>query len=149
MEVILLQKIENLGALGDKVNVKSGYGRNYLVPTGRAVFATKANLETFEARRAELEAAAAEAMTAAEERKTKIEQLSISISRKAGDEGKLFGSVGTIDIAQAVNEAGVEIEKREVRLPEGPFHIIGEFEVVIHLHTDVDAVLKLAIVPEE
>ncbi len=149
MEVILLQKIENLGALGDKVNVKSGYGRNYLVPTGRAVFATKANLEAFEARRAELEAAAAEAMTTAEERKTKIEQLSISISRKAGDEGKLFGSVGTIDIAQAVSEAGVEIEKREVRLPEGPFHIIGEFEVVIHLHTDVDAVLKLAVVPEE
>jgi large subunit ribosomal protein L9 len=149
MEVILLEKIENLGALGDKVNVKSGYGRNYLVPTGRAVFATKENLEAFEARRAELEKVAAEALAAAEERKTKIDALSISISRKAGDEGKLFGSVGTADIAQAASEAGVEIEKREVRLPEGPFHIIGEFEVVIHLHTDVDAVLKLAIVPEE
>ncbi len=149
MEVILLQKIENLGALGDKVTVKSGYGRNYLVPTGRAVFATKANLEAFEARRADLEKAAAEALATAEERKAKIEQISISISSKAGDEGKLFGSVGTADIAQAACDAGVEIEKREVRLPEGPFHIVGEFEVVIHLHTDVDAVLKLAIVPEE
>ncbi len=149
MEVILLQKIENLGALGDKVHVKSGYGRNYLVPTGRAVFATKENLETFEARRAELEKAAAEALAAAEERKAKIEALSISISRKAGDEGKLFGSVGTADIAEAATEAGVAIEKREVRLPEGPFHIIGEFEVVIHLHTDVDAMLKLVVVPEE
>lgn len=149
MEVILLQKIENLGALGDKVAVKSGYGRNYLVPTGRAVFATKKNLEAFEARRAELEKTAAEALAAAEERKVKIEQLNVSISSKSGDEGKLFGSVGTIDIAQAATKAGVEIEKREVRLPEGPFHIIGEFDVVIHLHTDVDAVLKLAIVPEE
>lgn len=149
MEVILLEKIENLGALGDKVAVKSGYGRNYLVPTGRAVFATKENLEAFEARRAELEKAAAEAMAAAEGRKAKIEQLSVTISSKAGDEGKLFGSVGTIDIANAATEAGVGIEKREVRLPDGPFHIIGEFDVVIHLHTDVDAVLKLAIVPEE
>ncbi len=148
MEVILLQKIENLGALGDKVTVKAGYGRNYLVPTGRAVFATKENLEAFEARRAELEKEAAEALAAAEERKSKIEQLSISISSKAGDEGKLFGSVGTADIAQAATDAGVEIEKREVRLPEGPFHLIGDFEVMIHLHTDVDAVLKLSIVPE-
>jgi large subunit ribosomal protein L9 len=113
------------------------------------VFATKENLEAFEARRAELEKEAAEALATAEERKAKIEALSISISRKAGDEGKLFGSVGTADIAQAVSDAGVEIEKREVRLPEGPFHTIGDFEVVIHLHTDVDAVLKLAIVPEE
>ena len=148
MEVILLKKIENLGALGDKVTVRAGYGRNYLIPTGRAVFATKENLEAFEARRAELEKEAAEALVAAEARKAKIEKLSISISSKAGDEGKLFGSVGTADIAHAATEAGVEIEKKEVRLPEGPFHIVGEFEVVIHLHTDVDAVLKLAIVPE-
>lgn len=149
MEVILLQKIENLGALGDKVTVKAGYGRNYLVPTGRAVFATKENLEAFEARRAELEKAAADALAASEARKAEIEKLSISISRKAGDEGKLFGSVGTADIADAATAAGVEIEKREVRLPEGAFHNTGEFEVVIHLHTDVDATLKLAIVPEE
>ncbi len=149
MEVILLQKIENLGALGDKVTVKAGYGRNYLVPTGRAVSATKENLEAFEARRAELEKEAAEALAAAEARKAKIEELSISISRKAGDEGRLFGSVGTADIAEAVTTAGVEVAKREVRLPEGPFHHTGEFEVVLHLHTDVDAVLKLAVVPEE
>ena len=149
MEVILLQKIENLGALGDKVNVKSGYGRNYLVPTGRAVSATKENLEAFEARRAELEKAAAEGMVAAEERKAKIDELSISISRKAGDEGRLFGSVGTSDIAEAVTATGVEVAKREVRLPEGPFHHTGEFEVVLHLHTDVDATLKLAVVAEE
>ena len=149
MEVILLQKIENLGALGDKVTVKSGYGRNYLVPTGRAVSATKENLEAFESRRAELAKEAAEALAAAEARKVKIEELSVSVSRKAGDEGRLFGSVGTADIAEAASAAGVEVEKREVRLPEGPFHHTGEFEVVVHLHTDVDAVLKLAVIPEE
>jgi large subunit ribosomal protein L9 len=149
MEVILLQKIENLGALGDKVTVKAGYGRNYLVPTGRAVSATRENLEAFEARRAELEKEAAEDLAAAEARKAKIEELSISVSRKAGDEGRLFGSVGTADIAEAATAAGVDVEKREVRLPEGPFHHTGEFEVVIHLHTDVDATLKLAVVPEE
>ena len=149
MEVILLEKIENLGALGDKVTVKSGYGRNYLVPTGRAVSATKENLEAFEARRAELEKEAAESLIAAEARKVKIEQLSVSISSKAGDEGRLFGSVGTSDIADAAAAAGAEVAKREVRLPEGPFHHTGEFEVIIHLHTDVDATLKLAIVPEE
>jgi len=149
MEVILLQKIENLGALGDKVTVKSGYGRNYLVPTGRAVSATKDNLEAFEARRAELEKEAAEALTAAEARKAKVEELSVSISRKAGDEGRLFGSVGTADIAEAATAAGVEVVKREIRLPEGPFHHTGEFEVTVHLHTDVDAILKLAVVAEE
>ncbi len=149
MEVILLQKIENLGALGDKVNVKSGYGRNYLVPTGRAVSATKENLEAFEARRTELEKEAATLLVAAEERKAKIEELSVSISRKAGDEGRLFGSVGTADIAEVVVAAGVELVKREVRLPEGPFHNTGEFEVTIHLHTDVDAILKLAVVAED
>lgn len=149
MEVILLEKIENLGALGDKVTVKSGYGRNYLVPSGRAVSATKENLETFEARRAELEKEAAQAVVVAETRRSKIEELSVVISSKAGDEGRLFGSVGTSDIADAATAAGVEVAKREVRLPEGPFHNTGEFEVVIHLHTDVDATLKLSIVPEE
>ncbi len=149
MEVILLEKIENLGALGDKVTVKSGYGRNYLVPTGRAVSATKENLEAFEVRRAELEKEAAEALAAAEARKIMIEEISVTISSKAGDEGRLFGSVGTSDIADAATAAGAEVAKREVRLPEGPFHNTGEFEVVIHLHTDVDATLKLSIVPEE
>lgn len=149
MEVILLEKIENLGALGDKVTVKSGYGRNYLVPSGRAVSATKENLETFEARRAELEKEAAEAVAVAEARRAKIEELSIVISGKAGDEGRLFGSVGTSDIADAATAAGVEVAKREVRLPDGPFHNTGEFEVVIHLHTDVNATLKLSIISEE
>ena len=149
MEVILLKQIENLGGLGDKVSVKSGYGRNYLIPTGRAVPATAENQAAFEARRAELEKEAAEAMAAAETRKASIDGLSITVARKAGDEGRLFGSVGTADIAEAATAAGVALEKKEVRLPEGPFHVTGEFEVQVHLHTDVEATLKLAIVPEE
>jgi large subunit ribosomal protein L9 len=148
MEVILLQKVENLGELGDKVAVKSGYGRNYLLPTGRAVPATKANQEVFEARRAELEKQEAESLAAAEARKAKIEGIAVTVARKAGDEGRLFGSVGTADIAAACTSAGVEVAKKEVRLPEGPFHVTGEFEVELHLHSDVDAILKLHIVPE-
>lgn len=148
MEVILLQKVENLGELGDKVAVKSGYGRNYLLPTGRAVPATKANQEVFEARRAELEKQEAGALAAAEARKEKIEGMSVTVARKAGDEGRLFGSVGTADIAAACTQAGVEVAKKEVRLPEGPLHVTGEFEVELHLHSDVDATLKLHIVPE-
>ncbi len=149
MEIILLQNIENLGGPGDKVSVKSGYGRNFLVPTGRAVLATADNLAEFEKRRAELEKQEAEVIAVAEARKAKLEGLSITISSKAGDEGRLFGSVGTSDIAEAVTAAGVELEKREVRLPDGPFHVTGEFEVQLHLYTDVDAILKLAIVPEQ
>jgi large subunit ribosomal protein L9 len=148
MEVILLEKVDNLGSLGDKVSVKPGYGRNFLIPSGKAVAATKTNVAEFEARRAELEKQAAEALAAAEARKAKLDELSVTIGRKAGDEGRLFGSVGTADIADAVTEAGVELEKREVRLPEGPFHTTGEFEVQLHLHTDVDATLKLTIVAE-
>ncbi len=149
MEVILLEKVDNLGGLGDKVNVKSGYGRNFLIPTGKAVTATKSNVAEFEARRAELEKQAAEALAKAEARKVKLESLTITIERKAGDEGRLFGSVGTADIAEAAVAAGGELEKREVRLPEGPFHATGEFEVQAHLHTDVDATLKLVIKAEE
>jgi large subunit ribosomal protein L9 len=149
MEVILLQSIDNLGGPGDKVSVKSGYGRNYLVPTGRAVLATAENLAEFEKRRAELEKQAAEALAVAEARREKLEGLSITITSKAGDEGRLFGSIGTSDIANAVTAAGVELEKREVRLPDGPFHVTGEFEVQLHLHTEVDATLKLEIVPEQ
>ncbi len=149
MEVILLEKIENLGGLGDKVTVKSGYGRNYLVPTGRAIPATQENLAAFEARRAELEKEAAAVLATAEARKAKIEALNVSIPAKAGDEGRLFGSVGTVDIAEAVNAAGVELERREIRLPEGPFHVVGDFEVQIHLHSDVDTTLKLSIVAEK
>ncbi|MCB1751634.1 MAG: 50S ribosomal protein L9 [Gammaproteobacteria bacterium] len=149
MDVILLEKIDNLGGLGDKVNVRAGYGRNFLIPTGKAVAATKKNLEEFQARRAELEKQAAELLAQAQARKVKIEALgTISISRNAGDEGRLFGSVGTGDIADAVTAAGVELAKREVRLPEGPFHVTGEFDVQLHLHTDVNATLKLAVVAE-
>jgi len=149
MDVILMEKVDNLGGLGDKVDVRSGYGRNYLIPSGKAVAATKANLEVFETRRAGLEQQAKEVMAAAEARKAGFEALPlITIARKAGDEGRLFGSVGTSDIAEAVTAAGVELAKKEVRLPEGPFHATGEFEVQVHLHSDVDAVLKLAIVPE-
>lgn len=150
MEVILLEKIDNLGGLGDKVNVKPGYGRNYLIPSGKAVAATKSNLEQFEARRAELEQQASEALAAAEARKARIEALTgVSVGRKAGDEGRLFGSVGTSDIAAAVSAAGVELSKREVRLPDGPLHTVGEFEIQVHLHTDVDAVLNLSVVAED
>lgn len=149
MEVILLEKIDNLGGLGDKVNVKPGYGRNFLIPSGKAVAATKDNIAAFEARRAELEKQAGEALSAAEARKLQIEALSgVSVTRKAGDEGRLFGSVGTADIAEAVTAAGVELSKREVRLPEGPLHTTGEFEIQLHLHTDVDATLKLSVVGE-
>ena len=149
MDVILLEKIDNLGGLGDKVNVKAGYGRNFLIPAGKAVAATKKNLADFEVRRTELEKQAAAQLAEAQARKTKIESLGIiSISRNAGDEGRLFGSVGTGDIAEAVTAAGAELAKREVRLPDGPFHTTGEFEVQLHLHTDVDATLVLAVVAE-
>ncbi|HEB96958.1 MAG TPA: 50S ribosomal protein L9 [Sedimenticola thiotaurini] len=147
MDVILLEKVDNLGGLGDKVSVKPGYGRNYLIPSGKAVAATKENVEEFEKRRAELEKQAAEVLAAAEERKGRIEALElVTIARKAGDEGRLFGSVGTSDIAEAVTASGVELAKREVRLPEGPFHTTGEFEVQVHLHSDVDTVVRIAIV---
>ena len=149
MDVILLEKIDNLGGLGDKVSVRAGYGRNFLIPTGKAVAATKKNLAEFEARRVELEQQAAEMLAQAQARKVKLEALgTITIGRNAGDEGRLFGSVGTGDIADAVTAVGVELAKREVRLPEGPFHVIGEFDVQLHLHADVDATLKLAIVHE-
>jgi large subunit ribosomal protein L9 len=148
MEVILLEKITNLGGLGDKVSVRPGYGRNYLIPTGLAVAATPENVEAFEARRAELEQHAAKKLSAAEERKARIEALHITIARKAGEEGRLFGSVGTADVAEAVTAAGVELEKQEVRLPEGPLRVAGDYEVSLHLHSDVDTSVRLTIVPE-
>jgi len=151
MEVILLEKVANLGGLGEKVSVKSGFGRNFLIPQGKAVFASAENVRVFEARRAELEQQAADKLAAAEARKAQIDNLSegVSITHKSGEEGRLFGSVGTVDIARACSEAGVEISKSEVRLPEGPFRVAGEYEVVLHLHTDVDATLKLTIIGEE
>lgn len=148
MDVILLEKVENLGALGDKVRVKPGYGRNYLIPKGKAVPATEENLAEFEKRRAELEKVQAEARAAAESRAASLAGLSVQIARKTGDEGRLFGSVGTADIADAVTAAGVELRKHEVRLPAGALRQTGEFEVSVHLHTEVDATLRVEIVPE-
>jgi large subunit ribosomal protein L9 len=149
MDVILLNKVENLGNLGDKVKVRAGYARNYLIPTGKAKFATPANIAEFEARRAELEAAAAGALAKAQARAGALDGMSVTITAKSGGEGKLFGSVGTADIADAVTAAGVELERREVRLPDGPIRQAGEFEVQVHLHSDVNATLKVVIVGEE
>jgi len=148
MELILLEKISNLGDLGDQVTVKSGYGRNFLVPTGKAVLATPEKLAEFEQRRAELEAKAGEGLSLAEKRRDSIEELAISITQKAGEEGKLFGSVGTLDIAEAASEAGVPVEKSEIRLSDGTLRHTGDFEIDVQLHTDVVAKLKLSIVAE-
>ncbi len=151
MEVILLEKVDNVGALGDKVSVKSGYARNFLIPQGKAVFASPENIKVFEERRAELEKQAAEKLAAAEARKAQLDALEngVTITHKAGDEGKLFGSVGTGDIVAACADAGVEIAKSEVRMPEGAFRVTGEYSVVIHLHTDVNADLKVNVVAED
>jgi large subunit ribosomal protein L9 len=149
MNIILLDKIANLGGLGDKVTVKSGYARNFLFPQGKAVPATKANVEKFETRRAELEAKIAEELKAAEARAEKINALeNVTIAAPAGDEGKLFGSVGTRDIAQAVTDAGVEVTKAEVKLPDGTLREVGEFEIDIQVHPEVTANVTLAIIAE-
>lgn len=148
MNVILLEKVNNLGDLGEQVNVKAGYGRNFLIPQGKAVSATPENVAKFEARRAELEKAAAERLAAAEARKAALDELTVTIAQKAGEEGKLFGSVGTSDIANAITEAGVEVSKSEVRLPEGALRHVGEFEIDIEFHTDVIATITVEIVPE-
>ena len=148
MEIILLKNISGLGAIGDKVKVRPGYGRNYLVPGGFAVSATAANLEAFEARRAELERDAAAALASAEQRKAALEGMRITIARKAGDEGRLFGSVGAQEIAAAITATGVEVGKQEVRLPAGAFRTTGEFEVPLHLHADVGATVTVNVVPE-
>lgn len=150
MEVILLDKVSGLGDLGDKVAVKPGYGRNFLIPSGKAIPATRDNLVEFEQRRAELEKEAADKLAVAESRKSAIEGLdAVTISHKAGEEGKLFGSVGTVDISRACADAGVTVEKNEIRLPDGPMRATGEFDVVLHLHPDVNASLKVVIVAEE
>ncbi|MBB3169569.1 50S ribosomal protein L9 [Simiduia aestuariiviva] len=148
MEVILLEKVGKLGKIGDKVVVKSGYGRNFLLPQGKAIMATASNVAEFEARRAELEAAAAAKLAEAEARAAKVNELAITIEANAGDEGKLFGSIGTRDIADAATAAGVEVDKSEVRLPEGPLREVGEYEIDVQVHTDVTATLKLSVVPE-
>ena len=148
MEVILLEKIANLGDLGDKVSIKSGYGRNFLVPQGKAVAATAEKLKEFEARRAELEKAAAEKLAVANTRANALNKLSVVISHKAGDEGKLFGSVGTLNIAEAITEVGTKVEKQEVRMPDGVIRHVGNYDIDIHLHTDVIVTLSIEIAAE-
>ncbi len=149
MEVILFEKIDRLGGIGDLVNVKAGFARNFLLPQGKAKVATEANKAEIETRRAELEKLASEAVSSAEKRRETIETLNIEITAKSGTEGKLFGSIGNTDIASALTEAGVEVEKREVRLPDGPLRQAGEYEITLHLHAEVDAVAKVTIIGEE
>lgn len=149
MDVILLEKVHKLGELGDQVKIKPGFGRNYLIPSGKAIFATADNIAKFDARRTELEKSQKESLNAANARADKLNLVNISIVRKAGAEGKLFGSVGTKDIADTVTESGVELAKHEIRLPDGPIRSTGEFEVVIHLHADIAAKIKVNVVPEE
>lgn len=150
MEIILLEDIRNLGGLGDRVDVKSGYGRNFLIPQGKAVPANEANVKLFEERRAELEAKAKAELEAAQGRAGHLNELVVTITAKAGDEGKLFGSVGTLDIVEAVNAATeAEITKAEVAMPDGPVRSTGEYEFTITLHSDVSADIKVIVEAEE
>ncbi|XZG69210.1 50S ribosomal protein L9 [Chitinibacteraceae bacterium HSL-7] len=148
MQIILLEKVANLGSLGDVVKVKDGFARNFLIPQGKARRATEANLADFEARRAELEARQADIFAAAQARGEKLADASITIAQKAGVDGRLFGSVGTADIADAVSATGVEVKKFEVRLPEGPLKLLGEYEVALALHHDVSVTIKVIVTPE-
>jgi large subunit ribosomal protein L9 len=149
MEVILLEKIANLGNVGDRVKVRSGFGRNFLLPQGKATLATAENVARFEARREELERVAREHLSSAGERAAAMKDFSLTIHAKAGTEGKLFGSIGTSDIAEACTRAGFKIERSEVRLPSGPLRMLGEHAVNLHLHADVDVPLRVTIVAEE
>ena len=148
MQIILLEKVVNLGDLGDVVKVKDGYARNFLIPQGMAKRATAANRAAFEEKKAELERAAAEKLAAAQARAEKLEGFNLTVAQKAGVDGRLFGSVGNTDIADALNAQGLEVSKSEVRLPEGPFKAVGEYEVSLGLHTDVTANIKVTIVAE-
>ena len=149
MNVILLENVENLGRIGDLVKVKPGYGRNYLLPQGKAALATPENMKEIEARRAELEKAAAEELAAAKVRAGTIEGMELVIQANAGPEGKLFGSVGPIDIAEAFEKVQVEVERSEVRMPEGPIQELGEFAVGVHLHPEVDVEITVRVVEAE
>jgi len=149
MEVILLEKVAKLGSLGDKVTVKSGYGRNFLIPQKKAVPATAANLESFQARRAELEKEAAEKLANAEKRAEQLKELELTLAVKAGDEGKLFGSIGTRDLADLISSTGIEANKSEIRLPNGPLRTTGTFEITLQVHADVTTSLTVHVVPEE
>ncbi len=148
MQLILLQKVVNLGALGDKVNVKPGYGRNFLIPYGRAVPATAKNIAEFEARRADYEAKANDIHSAAEARKVKLEGASVVVKANSSTEGKLYGSVGPRDIAEAFTAAGHPLNKSEVVMGEGPLRRTGEFEITVHLHADVETKVKVTVVPD-
>lgn len=148
MEVILLEKITNMGELGDRVNVKRGFGRNYLIPKGLATEATKANIEKFEARRAELEKVAAEKLAQAQAKAESLEGKVIEITRKSAGEGKLFGSVGSVDVVDAAKELDLDIERSEVRMPDGAIREAGEFEIPLHLHVDVDTQVTLRVIEE-
>ncbi len=149
MDVILLERVKNLGNVGDKVSVRSGYGRNFLIPTGKATSATAENLAAFEERRAELESAAAEALSTAEARRDSLADLTVTVTAHAGTEGKLFGSVGANEVADAITAAGVAVDRREIRLADGVIRNIGEVEVGVHLHGDVDAVVTIDVVAGE
>jgi len=148
MEIILLEKIAKLGNLGDKVTVKPGYGRNFLIPQGKAVRASAEKLAEFEQRRAELEQKATTEFTAAQARAEALANVNVTITQKAGEEGRLYGSVGVKDIADAVTAAGVELHKKEVRLPTGPIRHTGDYDVKLHIHADLDAIVTVKIVGE-
>lgn len=149
MNVILLDNIENLGNIGDLVSVKAGYGRNFLLPKGKAALATKENLTEFEARRADLEKAAAVELAAAKSRAELIQGMELVIPANAGPEGKLFGSIGPVDLAAAFEKVGVEVNRSEVRMPDGPIHEVGEFTVGIHLHSDINVDVTARVVAED
>jgi large subunit ribosomal protein L9 len=149
VEVILLEKIENLGNIGSRVKVKPGYGRNYLLPQGKATLATPENITRFESMRTELERKATDGLTAAQARSQQLVGVRLNLSAKAGSEGKLFGSIGTIDIAEACTRAGVPVDRSEVRLPDGPIRVLGEHHVELHLHSDVNVPLTVIVLPEE
>ncbi|TLY83160.1 MAG: 50S ribosomal protein L9 [Gammaproteobacteria bacterium] len=149
MEVILLQKVANLGNIGDRVKVRSGFGRNFLLPQGKATLATPENVARFETRRAELERLAREQLQSADERAAAMKDFKLTVQAKAGTEGKLYGSIGTSDIAEALTRAGLRIERSEVRLPSGPLRMLGEHVVSLHLHADIDVPLHVSIIAEE
>lgn len=148
MDVILLEKVPNLGDLGEKVKVKAGYARNYLLPQGRAIAATSSNVAQFEKRRAELEARQLEARKTAEVQAHALEGTVVTVACRAGEEGRLFGSVGTLDIAGAISALGFSVERQQVRLPSGPLRQVGEYDVTVHLHADVDVAVKVQVVGE-
>lgn len=149
MEVILLEKVENLGNLGDQVSVRAGYGRNFLIPKGKATEASEQNMKRFEARRAELEKAQAETLAGAQARAAKVNEAVVTIAANAGNEGRLFGSVNVAEIAAAVSDAVVEIKKQEVLLPNGPIRQVGEYDIKVRLHADIEAQIRVNVVAEE